>query len=252
MKPTDFLKEDHSRVERLFKKVEETPPSEHTALFKQIKAELDVHAHIEETEFYPVLLKRGKKDLKDITREGIEEHGQAKLFLADLASMTRVNKQYEPKLKVLMEDIRHHVKEEENEMFPMVEDQFTQAAMEKMTAAMEAEKASFIATMTPAEQKALKASITGAENDKGTMGKMYDKAKEMVAGMFNAGDGAKKPARASAPKTNGKNRKGSGPARAMAAKHADSSAMMPETSAEKRRAKVDQGLRKAHVARAQK
>lgn len=185
MKATELLKEDHSRVDKLFKRVKDTTPSEHPAIFKQIKAELDVHTHIEETIFYPALLKKGKKDLKEITREGIEEHGQAKTFLEELSKMTVRNKQYEAKLKVLMEDIEHHVKEEEDEMFPMVEDQFSATANEKLAVAMEQERARFIETLSPAQKKALQSSHAYARNDKGALQKMLDKAKDMAASMFS-------------------------------------------------------------------
>jgi iron-sulfur cluster repair protein YtfE (RIC family) len=181
---TDLLKEDHRRVDRLFKKVKDTPKGEHPALFKQIKAELDVHSHIEETAFYPVLEAKGDKELKDITREGIEEHRQAKMFLKEIDGMSAGNKQFEAKLKVLMEDIEHHVKEEEDNMFPMVEDQFSTAAQEKMAAALEKEKAKFIKTLTADEMAALRASMNAPE-EKGVVGTILEKAKEMVGGMFS-------------------------------------------------------------------
>jgi iron-sulfur cluster repair protein YtfE (RIC family) len=186
---TDLLKEDHRRVDRLFKKVKDTPKGEHPALFKQIKAELDVHAHIEEVVFYPVLEAKGDKALKDITREGIEEHRQAKMFLKEIDGMSAGNKQFEAKLKVLMEDIEHHVKEEEDEMFPMVEDQFGTAAQEKMAADLKKEKAKFVKTLSADEVAALNASMNAPE-EKGVVGTLLDKAKEMVGGMF-AGSGNK-------------------------------------------------------------
>lgn len=191
---TDLLKEDHRRVDRLFKKVKDTPKGEHPALFKQIKAELDVHAHIEEVVFYPVLEAKGDKELKDITREGIEEHRQAKMFLKELDGMSAGNKQFEAKLKVLMEDIEHHVKEEEDEMFPMVEDQFSTAVQEKMAADLKKEKAKFIKTLSADEAAALKTSMNAPE-EKGVMGTLLEKAKEMVGGMFSApGDETQKDA----------------------------------------------------------
>lgn len=189
---TDLLKIDHRRVDRLFKKVKDTPKGEHPALFKQIKAELDVHAHIEEAVFYPVLEAKGDKDLKDITREGIEEHRQVKMFLKELDGMTAGNKQFEAKLKVLMEDIEHHVKEEEDEMFPMVEDQFTTAAQEKMGAQLEKERIKFIKTLSADEKADLEKSMNAPE-EKGVVGTILDKAKEMVGGMFaGSGNGTKK------------------------------------------------------------
>jgi iron-sulfur cluster repair protein YtfE (RIC family) len=244
-----MLKEDHRRVERLFQKVKDTPKGEHPALFEQIKAELDVHTHIEETAFYPVLLKKGKKDLQDITREGLEEHGQAKLFLADLASTTKLNKQYEAKLKVLMEDIEHHVKEEEDEMFPMVEDQFTESAQEKMTAAMEAEKAKFIKKMRPDEKKALERSMAGAD-EKGPLEKILGTAKEVATNIL-AGRGINA---APAAKPNGKAKTASagsnGRAKTTSAK-APAKKAAPKTAAG-RETKVKETVRKVQTARAAK
>lgn len=201
---TDLLKQDHRRVDRLFQKVKDTPKGEHPALFKQIKAELDVHAHIEEVAFYPVLEAKGDKDLKDITREGIEEHRQAKMFLKEIDGMSVGNKQFEAKLKVLMEDIEHHVKEEEDEMFPMVEDQFSTAAQEKMAKDLEKEKAKFIKTLRAEEVAALKASMNASE-EKGVVGTLLDKAKEMVEGLFaSPGDNrTKSSGKAAAAKTGG-------------------------------------------------
>lgn len=238
MKATELLKQDHSRVDKLFKRVENTTPSEHPAIFKQIKAELDVHTHIEETIFYPELLKKGKKDLKDITREGIEEHGQAKMFLEELSKMTARNKQYEAKLKVLMEDIEHHVKEEEDEMFPLVEDQLSATANEKLGVAMEQEKVKFIETLLPAEKKALQASLAYAENDKGALQKMLEKAKDMAASMMGSEEKNGK-AKASKPTS---------------AKSADGKAKKPAAKARKPSSPsaMKSSLRKTQAARANK
>jgi hemerythrin superfamily protein len=143
MNAIELLKEDHQKVSRLFQKVKATEESEHKELFEKIKAELDVHAHIEEVVFYPVLKEEGDEELKDITLEGIEEHHQAKIFLRELAGLADESEKFEPKLKVLMEDITHHVQEEEGQMFPMVEEQFDEARLEELGVKMEDEKAKF-------------------------------------------------------------------------------------------------------------
>lgn len=143
MNAIELLKEDHDRVDKLFQKVKATEEGEHAKIFKMIKEELDVHTHIEETIFYPVLIKDGDEELKAITLEGIEEHRQAKMFLRELASLSDESEKFEPKLKVLMEDIEHHVQEEESEMFPMVEEQFDAATLEELGAEMEEEKGNF-------------------------------------------------------------------------------------------------------------
>lgn len=143
MNAIELLKKDHAVVADLFKNVEATKESEHPAIFVKIKAELDVHAHIEEVIFYPKLKAEGKKELVDIVLEGIEEHHQVKMFLREISSLADESEKFEPKLTVLIEDVEHHVKEEEEEMFPMVEDQFDADVLDELGAAMEAEKAAF-------------------------------------------------------------------------------------------------------------
>ena len=141
MNAIELLKSDHDKVDRLFQKVKATPDGDHKELFEKIKAELDVHTHIEETIFYPKL--KEQEELEDIVLEGIEEHHQAKMFLRELANLADDSEKFEPKLKVLMEDITHHVQEEEGEMFPKVEEIFDAATLEELGKQMEAEKKSF-------------------------------------------------------------------------------------------------------------
>jgi hemerythrin-like domain-containing protein len=150
MNAIELLKADHKVVDTLFQKVEATEESEHPAIFVQIKAELDVHTHIEEKIFYPKLIEDGDKELQDITKEGIEEHRQARMFLRELAALSDESDKFEPKLTVLMEDIKHHVMEEEGEMFKMVEEQFDTETLEELGKKMEAEKGSFKKTQAKA------------------------------------------------------------------------------------------------------
>jgi hemerythrin superfamily protein len=146
MNAIELLKADHRKVDHLFGKVKATEEGEHKELFEQIKEELEVHTHIEETIFYPKL--KEEKELEDITLEGIEEHHQAKIFLRELSALTEDSEKFEPKLKVLMEDITHHVQEEEGEMFPKVEEIFDEATLEELGKQMEEEKKSFKKSQT--------------------------------------------------------------------------------------------------------
>lgn len=142
MNAVELLKADHKKVEELFHQVESTKgEAKHRQLFKRIKAELDVHTHIEEKIFYPRIKKEA--ELKDITLEGIEEHHQAKMFLKEIPRLPSKAERFEPKLKVLMEDIRHHVKEEERTMFPKAQVILSIPEMERLGAEMEAEKKRF-------------------------------------------------------------------------------------------------------------
>ena len=141
MNAIELLKEDHDRVDKLFQKVKATEEGEHKALFEKIKEELETHTHIEETIFYPKL--KEKEELKDIVLEGIEEHHQAKIFLRELSNLVEDSEKFEPKLKVLMEDVEHHVQEEEGEMFPKVEKAFDSTELQELGKEMAAEKQNF-------------------------------------------------------------------------------------------------------------
>src|SRR5215203_3987813 len=135
MNAIELLKEDHNKVSRLFQKVKATEDSEHKEIFEKIKEELEVHTHIEETIFYPKM--KEEEELEDIILEGIEEHHQAKIFLRELSSLTEDSEKFEPKLKVLMEDIKHHVQEEEGKMFLKVEEIFDAATLSELGREME-------------------------------------------------------------------------------------------------------------------
>ena len=142
MNAIELLKADHDTVSKLFQKVKATEEGEeHRELFKKIKSELDAHAHIEEKIFYPRL--KQEEELEDITLEGIEEHHQAKMFLRELANLKEDSEKFEPKLKVLMEDITHHVQEEEGIMFPKVQKVINEAELQELGKQMAEEKKNF-------------------------------------------------------------------------------------------------------------
>ena len=146
MNAIELLKQDHNQVSLLFQKVKGSEDSEHKDLFEKIKEELEVHTHIEETIFYPKI--KEEKELEDIVLEGIEEHHQAKIFLRELSALTDDSEKFEPKLKVLMEDVEHHVQEEEGQMFPKVEELFDQSVLQQLGTEMEKEKQSFKKSQT--------------------------------------------------------------------------------------------------------
>jgi len=143
MNAIELLKKDHDTVDKLFQKVKANEDGDNTDIFVQIKAELDVHTHIEEKIFYPVLIEKGDEELKNLTQEGIEEHHQVKIFLRELSNLADESEKFAPKLKVLIEDVEHHVQEEEGEMFIMVKEQFDEGVLEELGAEMEKEKKSF-------------------------------------------------------------------------------------------------------------
>ena len=84
-----------------------------------------------------------KQELKKIVLEGVEEHHQAKMFLRELSNLVEDSEKFQPKLKVLMEDIAHHVQEEEGQMFPMIEEQFDEYTLQMLGDEMDKEKKAF-------------------------------------------------------------------------------------------------------------
>lgn len=106
-----LLKSDHRKVEGLFVQYEASEdPEEKTGLAHQICTELKVHTLIEEEIFYPALAGKVDADLLD---EAHVEHDGAKVLINDIASGSAGDGYYDAKVKVLSEEIKHHVKEEE-------------------------------------------------------------------------------------------------------------------------------------------
>ena len=142
MNAFELLKQDHEKVSGLFKQIEAATEGIKTELFAQLKNELDVHAHIEETIFYPVLQNAG--ETREITLEAYEEHKVVKDLLTELASYTTPNDEWDAKLTVLKENVEHHVEEEEGEMFDKAEDVLSQDQIEQLGNQMYAEKQRFM------------------------------------------------------------------------------------------------------------
>ena len=143
MNALELLKSDHDKVSELFEEFKANEDGDNTQLFTEIKAELEVHAHIEESIFYPRMQAEGDEELQNIVLEAIEEHRQMKMFLNELSDLSDDSEKFNPKLKVLVEDTEHHVEEEEGEMFPLIEDQFDVQDLEEIGAELEAEKRKF-------------------------------------------------------------------------------------------------------------
>jgi len=134
-----LLMKDHKTVASLFEQVKATENEEkHLKLFEQIRAELETHTHIEETIFYPRL--RQYEELKDIVLEGFEEHKQVKTLIREIGNLVDGSEKLDAKLKVMSENVEHHVEEEENEMFPKVRKVMTNMELEELGQELEAAK----------------------------------------------------------------------------------------------------------------
>lgn len=114
-----LLKNDHRTVEKLFKDFEDAKgEGRKEKLARRICLELSVHTKIEEEIFYPAC--EGKID-GDQLKEAYVEHDAAKLLMAEIeAGNGESDEFFDAKVQVLSEQIEHHVKEEEDELFPEV------------------------------------------------------------------------------------------------------------------------------------
>lgn len=118
----ELLKEDHKVVKDILNEIEETSPKAvktKIGLFTTLKNELDLHEQIEETIFYPVL--KEYSETKDLVLEAYEEHHVVDLILEELQELEPKEESWMPKLSVLKENLEHHIKEEEEELFPKAE-----------------------------------------------------------------------------------------------------------------------------------
>jgi hemerythrin superfamily protein len=118
---TILLTRDHAEVHKLFKQYEklvdtEADGSERQALAEEICAKLTAHATAEEEIFYPAAREAGVES--DLLDEAEVEHASAKDLIAQIRAMSPEDDLYDAKVTVLGEYIDHHVKEEEEEMFP--------------------------------------------------------------------------------------------------------------------------------------
>jgi hemerythrin superfamily protein len=114
-----LLTEDHRTVEQLFADYERglQGPEAKRQVVDQIIRELSVHAAIEEVYFYPAV-RKALSEGGELVDEGLHEHQEVKETLAALEDMDPADAAYDRKVASLIADVRHHVQEEEGEMFP--------------------------------------------------------------------------------------------------------------------------------------
>ena len=139
MDALELLKQDHEKVSELLERGQEADPKQRKQIFKEIKNELDTHARIEETIFYPAMEEH--EELKDMVLESLEEHKQMKTVLRELAKLSPNSERFKPKFKVLKDNVEHHaVEEEEGKMFPKIQKIVDKSELEQLGEELEAAK----------------------------------------------------------------------------------------------------------------
>jgi hemerythrin-like domain-containing protein len=135
------LEKDHEEVQEILKKLQDTSAKAVKTkedLFMKLKQELIPHMKGEEKHFYPLLMK--KKGGKDVGMEALEEHHVAEMTLKELDSLSKSAENWNAKIKVFAEIVKHHIEEEEEEVFEKAEDLLDNDELDKIMSSFSKEK----------------------------------------------------------------------------------------------------------------
>lgn len=133
-----MLKDDHKSLEQHFRRFERAGDRalvEKRHIVDRIIEELAVHAAIEEQLFYPAV-RSGVPDAEDSALESLEEHHVAKWLLSELDGMSPDEERFDAKVAVLIHSVRHHLEEEEGQLFPKVREELGRQALSDLGEAM--------------------------------------------------------------------------------------------------------------------
>jgi hemerythrin superfamily protein len=153
-----MLKEDHKEIRSLFREFQKssTTKARKGKLVEKIIELLTVHTYIENEVMYP-RVRALLPDLEDDVLESYEEHHVADVLVMELAPMTWKDERFEAKATVLIENVSHHIEEEEQEWFPKVREGLTRTQLREIGAEMAEAKER--APRRPEQPSALKKTI---------------------------------------------------------------------------------------------
>ena len=130
MNSLTLLRKDHREVKDLLKQASDADTAEKQKLFEQIKSELQVHEAIEEEIFYPALKEHPKT--KEIALEAYEEHHVVDQVMSELDALLPDDETWDAKFSVMEENLKHHINEEEREMFEQAQQVFSDDELEQL------------------------------------------------------------------------------------------------------------------------
>ncbi len=137
-----LLEQDHRNMEDLFTRFEQAGPRdyrERRRIADEVIEQLAVHAAVEEQVLYPAIRAEVPGETP-LVLEALEEHHLAKLSLAEIEKLPPQAERFTAKMTVLIESVRHHVTEEEQDLFPKVRQAFSEQELEEMGEAIERAK----------------------------------------------------------------------------------------------------------------
>lgn len=145
MNALELLKQDHQEASKMMDQLEMSDQSS-MQMFSQLKQALTLHTKMEETLLYPALEQH--EETRDMVQEAYEEHQTVDEILAEMSGLAPANEDFTRKLAELRENIEHHVKEEEDGMFPKVEQVLGHDRLQEMGRQMQQMKMGMSATAT--------------------------------------------------------------------------------------------------------
>jgi hemerythrin-like domain-containing protein len=118
----EMLRADHQKVRDLFQDYEKTQDQQAKhKIAHQAFVELETHAQLEETVFYPAFRQEVDQEGKQLVAESLQEHQKVKDLIEELRALASDDEAFDVKFRDLMENVEHHVDEEESEMLPEAE-----------------------------------------------------------------------------------------------------------------------------------
>lgn len=142
MDAVDILKQDHRRVEELFRRTETTQDQDELRdIVKEIVTQLSIHAELEEKIIYPEIRRLQEARADQAMLEAVEEHHLLKLALGELNGMQPDDERYHAKIKTVRDVFKHHIEEEENQNFPMAKRGMSEEQLRELGRKMQDERA---------------------------------------------------------------------------------------------------------------
>jgi hemerythrin superfamily protein len=141
----ELLHADHEEVAKMLDEIESSKGRTKTKLFNEMKVALTAHLRAEEKVFYAAL--KEAKEAKDAALEGFEEHHVADLLLRELSRLSTSDEKWDAKLKVLKENVEHHVEEEESEIWEKAREVLSDEEAEELGERFTAEKEKKLASL---------------------------------------------------------------------------------------------------------
>lgn len=165
---------DHRIVDQLFEEYEQAGDADvKLRLVAKMIEELTVHAWVEERELYP-LIEEKLPNGKDLTAEALQEHQEARDVLAELERTQVSDKAFDERVRELIDDVRHHVEEEERDLLPPLRDKLSEGDLRDL--AMRIKQAKSKAPVSPSLEERGGGNGASAEASKS---ELYEQAKEM-------------------------------------------------------------------------